>query len=320
MRQLIVALTAIACTMFAMPADGFAQASRVAGIIHAGNCSDVGDIIVPLSGSLAPSGNTVGSGDAVPAGSSYSSIPFSLEFLTVAEHVVIVPLPGDSGMLACGEIGGSVSDSGALIMGLRETDRSGVTGIAYLSPDADPSHTLVSLFLSGDELMLLSTSRPRTSNVAVASDPLQAIARDESGAENAARQNELTASEQTYIDAVLGITGTMSDSFDQFASLMETPQFGDESWSVDVALQFVTWQISYEEASALTPPPLFADVHGLFVEALRLYAEAGSDAATGIDTFDVDLINQAVGKMEQANDLLAQARAEIDRINQERAG
>jgi hypothetical protein len=128
----------------------------------------------------------------------------------------------------------------------------------------------------------------------------------------------LTAEEEAYADEVIRITETMSDSFNQLAVLMNNPQFGDVDWTINVAAQFAVWHVSYDEALALSPPPAFADMHTLFVNAMRLYSEASTDAATGIDALDVDLINQAVDKMDEASFLLDLASEEIDAIILER--
>jgi hypothetical protein len=61
-------------------------------------------------------------------------------------------------------------------------------------------------------------------------------------------------------------------------------------------------------------------MHALFVEALRLYSEAGDDFVLGLDTLDSAVINQGVAKMSQANELINQASEEINRIREERGG
>jgi len=43
-------------------------------------------------------------------------------------------------------VGGGVTEDGALAIGLREVDDSGLSGIAYLAPDG--AQTLVTIFLS----------------------------------------------------------------------------------------------------------------------------------------------------------------------------
>src|SRR5262249_20898392 len=49
--------------------------------------------------------------------------------------------------LACGDIGGALDADGALIVGLKELDNSGYTGIAYLVPAANGS-TNVSVLIA----------------------------------------------------------------------------------------------------------------------------------------------------------------------------
>jgi hypothetical protein len=67
-----------------------------------------------------------------------------------ADHVVNVHLSADEigTYIACGEIGGSLTPDGAVIIGLRELSDSGFTGIAFLAPGADGASTDVSAFVA----------------------------------------------------------------------------------------------------------------------------------------------------------------------------
>ena len=51
-------------------------------------------------------------------------------------------------VIACGEIGGVVSEGGSLVVKLSERNGSGFTGIAFLAP-GDPGTTGASVFLAG---------------------------------------------------------------------------------------------------------------------------------------------------------------------------
>jgi hypothetical protein len=66
------------------------------------------------------------------------------------DHVVNVHLSADEieTYIACGEIGGMLTPEGAVIIGLRELNNSGFTGIAYLAPGADGASTDVSTFVA----------------------------------------------------------------------------------------------------------------------------------------------------------------------------
>jgi hypothetical protein len=120
--------------------------------IHTGTCDEVGEVVVPLTDLTgAAGGDRVGQARrATAAESSYTSVPMTLDAILGADHVVNVHLSADEigTYIACGEIGGFLTPEGALIIGLRELNDSGFTGIAYLAPGADGASTDVSAFVA----------------------------------------------------------------------------------------------------------------------------------------------------------------------------
>lgn len=119
--------------------------------IHAGNCVDLGEVVIPLTDLSAPVGEGVGqSEEATQAESSSTSIPLPLADILAADHAINVHLSAEQidTYIACGEVGGIVDSNGALVVGLREASNSGFTGIAYLIPAPDGISTTVSLFIA----------------------------------------------------------------------------------------------------------------------------------------------------------------------------
>jgi hypothetical protein len=116
------------------------------------------------------------------------------------------------------------------------------------------------------------------------------------------------------------ILTTVGESLIRFGELSQDPRLFDEDWVVEVALQFVIWRSSYQDMLALQPPPAFADIHALNVEALRLIVEASEDISVGLDTGDDARLSQALPKIEQANALIDQARVLLDELVAERGG
>jgi hypothetical protein len=120
--------------------------------IHTGTCDEVGEVIAPLTDlGGAIGGDRVGQARrAIPAQSSFTSVPLTLDAILGADHVVNVHLSAEEidTYIACGEIGGRLSPEGAVIIGLRELNDSGFTGIAYLAPGADGASTDVSVFVA----------------------------------------------------------------------------------------------------------------------------------------------------------------------------
>jgi hypothetical protein len=104
--------------------------------IHDGDCDELGKIIQPLNSLTEPSGPTLGNSDAVVAEAAFTNIPQTLDELLATDHALKVHLSKEQiqTYLACGDIGGKLDANGALIVGLKELDNSGYTGIAYLQP------------------------------------------------------------------------------------------------------------------------------------------------------------------------------------------
>jgi len=119
--------------------------------IHSGNCTELGDVVVPLVDLVAPQGDRVGQGRrAALAETSYTSVPLPLDAILAADHAINAHLSADEigTYIACGEIGGVLSPEGTLTIGLGAVENSGFTGIAFLSPGADGASTDVSVFIA----------------------------------------------------------------------------------------------------------------------------------------------------------------------------
>lgn len=117
--------------------------------IHIGDCDELGEVIQPLTPLTVPSGEIAGNDEAVLAEAAFSTIPLSLDEMLAADHALKVHLSQAEiqTYLACGDIGGTVDADGALIVGLKEVDGSGYTGIAYLVPGG-PGETVLSVMIA----------------------------------------------------------------------------------------------------------------------------------------------------------------------------
>jgi hypothetical protein len=107
--------------------------------VHTGDCDEPGPIVQPLNNLTAPGTDVIGNDEAVVAEAAFTNIPLSLEAMVAEDHSIKVHLSREriETYLACGDIGGTLDQDGALIVGLKEQDGSGYTGIAYLRPLAN---------------------------------------------------------------------------------------------------------------------------------------------------------------------------------------
>jgi hypothetical protein len=120
--------------------------------IHEGSCGDdeLGGIVAPLTSLTDASGAILGNQEAVVAASSFTSVPLPLDAILAADHAINVHLSEEEieQYIACGEIGGPLNEAGNLVIGLKEQDRSGFAGIAFLAPGADGASTDISVFVA----------------------------------------------------------------------------------------------------------------------------------------------------------------------------
>jgi hypothetical protein len=116
----------------------------------------MGDVLWPLNNLISPDGDDGGSDDADRTEYSFTAnVPLTVTQMLAGEYAINVHESGENfeNSLSCGNIGGVPDGVGTLVIGLREQRRSGVTGIAVLSPSpADASMTFISVFISGQSL------------------------------------------------------------------------------------------------------------------------------------------------------------------------
>ena len=116
-----------------------------------GSCDEPGETIASLTPLETPEGEAQGQGAAIEAESSYTTIPIPLESLLSGQASIAVLLSEEASetVIACGEIGGVLSEGGSLVIKLSERNGSGFSGIAFLAP-GDPGTTGASVFLAGE--------------------------------------------------------------------------------------------------------------------------------------------------------------------------
>ena len=124
--------------------------------IHTGTCEEgeLGDVVQALNNLTQPTGQAAGQRNrATLAATSFTNVPLTLDAILAEDHAVNVHLSDEEigTYIACGEVGGVVNENGALVIGLRQQNDSGYTGIAYLAPGADGASTDVSAFVAQTE-------------------------------------------------------------------------------------------------------------------------------------------------------------------------
>jgi Domain of unknown function (DUF4397) len=115
------------------------------GQIVTGTCDEPGDLVADLGLILPGQGATVGVSNAEPTSQAYASAAVPFDTLTAAPHSILVRSEGGD-IVACGEVGGSLTDTGSLVIALEGESSS--HGVAVVAPGLDaPDTTGVSLFM-----------------------------------------------------------------------------------------------------------------------------------------------------------------------------
>lgn len=118
--------------------------------ILSGTCVEPGDVAAELGVVQVGQGETVGVAGTAPVeqGFGLAAIPFS----TLIASPYTVTVSADDGAngaaIACGAIGGQLTDTGALVIALEANGADAAAGVAVLAPGLeDPETTGVSIFL-----------------------------------------------------------------------------------------------------------------------------------------------------------------------------
>jgi hypothetical protein len=118
--------------------------------IYSGSCADLDAVAADLGVVQAGQGVAVGLGETEPVAQGFGTAGVPFTGLIESPHAVAVSEDADAGggVIACGDIGGNLTDTGALVIALRSQDTGVVSGVAVLAPALDnPEVTSVSVFL-----------------------------------------------------------------------------------------------------------------------------------------------------------------------------
>jgi hypothetical protein len=122
--------------------------------VQAGDCgsADPARAVAELTiVAASPFADAIGHPAAAQSRSSFTTIDVALDTLTATAHSIAVAESEAlvASVISCGEVGGTPSNDGSLVVGLRQAAESETAGMAVLSPNVlDPTMTDVSVFLA----------------------------------------------------------------------------------------------------------------------------------------------------------------------------
>jgi hypothetical protein len=120
--------------------------------LRTGTCLSPGELVMSLAHLVVASGNLQGQPGAQPVEQSGTVVPYTVNQLLAADHIVTVQKsPAEREvMVACGEVGGALNPDGTLAIGMRGFNSSGLSGIAYFTPNPGFDNTLITILLVSD--------------------------------------------------------------------------------------------------------------------------------------------------------------------------
>lgn len=151
-----------------------AEASHPAHI-HSGNCTELGDVVYPLSdvsesalvNGTPIAGGVAGAADAVPVALSGTTVPAPLADLLASPFAINIHESAENigNYIACGTVGGILIGASDISFGLSELNGSGYSGVATLHDNGDGT-TAVSVYLTetggGEEAAVVETEDTAT--------------------------------------------------------------------------------------------------------------------------------------------------------------
>ncbi len=149
----------------AVPVEVTRPTGRVARIV-AGSCNDLGEPVADLGLVRAGQGAAVGVTNTPSVAQGYGQAAVSFAALTATPHSVVVMDDDEAGasLVACGAIGGQLTDTGALVIALQGAEAA-VNGVAVLAPGIeDPETTGISVFLAGGSPASAAPATPVSAN------------------------------------------------------------------------------------------------------------------------------------------------------------
>ena len=120
--------------------------------LRIGTCLSPGELVMSLAHLVVASGNPQGQSGAQPVEQSGTVVPYTVNELLAADHIITVQKSQEEreAMVACGEVGGALNPDGTLAIGMRSVNDSGLSGIAYFTPNPGFDNTLISILLVSD--------------------------------------------------------------------------------------------------------------------------------------------------------------------------
>ena len=169
------------------------------------------------------------------------------------------------------------------------------------TPTSTPSHT--SLPTATDTP--IPTTTPTATNTPTATE-LPRPSNTPSPTTGPSRAVELYAAE------IFESGMTLSEALANISFLASDPQFFDEEWRFDVALQIAIIQLVHEDVKQMDVPPEMVDIHRKIVDGTQDCSKSMDYLASGLDNFNVSDVEKATELMDSCADKIVEATEMIE--------
>lgn len=117
--------------------------------LRTGTCASPGELVMTLANLVMALGDPQGQAGATPVEQSGTVVPYKVDELLASDHIVTVLKSSAERevMVACGEVGGILNPDGTLAIGMNGMNGSGLSGIAYFTPNPGFDNTLITVLL-----------------------------------------------------------------------------------------------------------------------------------------------------------------------------
>jgi plastocyanin len=232
--------------------------------IHSGTCDNLGDIVAPLTDIQEnTAGEKFGAQTAALVKESETDVPMTLSDILAAPHAVNIHESAENiqNYIACGDIGGRVVD-GDLLIGLREINDSGHSGVARLETDDDGTEVYVYLAELGAEAGADASQAAADTPAAVAETPEAAAETPEAAA---AETEEAAAPAETEEAAPAAAAADVPVDIRDFAygpNPVEVPAGSSVTWTNQDAVPHTATADEREvlQSGAISPGSSFSQV------------------------------------------------------------
>ncbi|MCL6472343.1 MAG: hypothetical protein K6T91_05970 [Firmicutes bacterium] len=118
--------------------------------------------------------------------------------------------------------------------------------------------------------------------------------------------------EPKYLDALSQQIAQWSTIVDSLGKLIENPIVEDKAWSTQVKAELDAMRKVAKDASKLSAPEGYEDVHGLYMRAVEDYSWVADNLGKAVDSLDVGLLTQCNERMNSGTDRIDEMRKLID--------